>query len=130
MPQSETILRTARGIQQTLFAPQGPPRPELPAETKGVVYTKRCVVELVLDLAGYRAEANLVDSVAVEPAAGDGAFLGPIIERLAESCQRLGRSLSECRKSLIAYELDEESADRARALATDILVGLARLSQN
>ena len=67
MPQSDTILRTTRGIQQTLFAPQAPPRPEFPVEAKGVVYTKRWVVELLLDLAGYRSEVNLVDCVAVEP---------------------------------------------------------------
>jgi adenine-specific DNA-methyltransferase len=122
MAQSETILRATRGIQQPLFTPQAPPLPEFPVETKGVVYTKRWVVELLLDLAGYRPEANLVDSVAVEPAAGDGAFLGPIIERLAESCQKLGRSLSDCRDSLLAYELDEESAHKARALAVGILM--------
>jgi len=92
-----------------------------PFETKGVVYTKRWVVEVLLDLAGYRAENNLVDALAVEPAAGDGAFLGPMIERLLESCGRLGKSLSACRESLIAYELDDESASRARALATGIL---------
>lgn len=124
MPHRDTILRTGRGIQQALFAPPVPPRTEFPVETKGVVYTKRWVVELLLDLAGYRPEDNLVDAVAVEPAAGDGAFLGPIVERLTDSCQRLGRPLSECRNSLIAYELNEESADRTRTLATDILVGL------
>jgi hypothetical protein len=97
-------------------------------ETKGVVYTKRWVVELLLDLAGYRSEANLVDAVAVEPAAGDGAFLGPMIERLAESCERLKRPLSDCKDALIAYELDDASAERARSLAADILMkhGLKR----
>jgi len=59
-------------------------------EVKGVVYTKRWVVDLLLDLSGYRDEANLVDAVAVEPAAGEGAFLGPMIERLVRSCRRLG----------------------------------------
>ena len=39
----------------------------------GVAYTKRWVVKLLLDLAGYRAESNLVDVLAVEPAAVDGA---------------------------------------------------------
>jgi adenine-specific DNA-methyltransferase len=97
-------------------------------ETKGVVYTKRWVVELLLDLADYKPEANLVDAVAVEPAAGDGAFLGPMIERLADSCQRLGRPLGDCWGALIAYELDDASAGRARGLAADILVkhGLKR----
>jgi hypothetical protein len=122
MPQNETIARTTRGIQQALFAPQAPARPEIPVEAKGVVYTKRWVVELLLDLAGYSAESNLVDSVAVEPSAGDGAFLGPMIERLAESCRRLNRPLSDCAASLLAYELDEESAGKARLIAVAILM--------
>lgn len=57
-------------------------------DAKGVVYTKCWVVELLLDLAGYTPEANLAGRVAVEPAAGEGAFLGPMIERLVESCRR------------------------------------------
>ena len=76
MPHSQ-ILRTTRGIQQSLLAPPPSLQPLAPFEAKGVVYTKRWVVELLLDLAGYRAENNLVDALAVEPAAGDGAFLGP-----------------------------------------------------
>jgi hypothetical protein len=79
------------------------------------------VVELLLDLAGYRADRNLVDARAVEPSAGDGAFLGPLIERLVESCRRQSRPLSDCQDSLVAYELDLTSAARARALATGIL---------
>jgi hypothetical protein len=93
----------------------------VPLEVKGVVYTKRWVVELLLDLADYRSENNLVDALAVEPAAGDGAFLGPMIERLLESSQRLGRPLADCEGSLIAYELDDDSAARARALAVGVL---------
>jgi hypothetical protein len=93
-------------------------------ETKGVVYTKRWVVELLLDLSGYRAENNLVDALAVEPSAGDGAFLGLMVERLVASCQRLGRPLSDCHYSLIAYELDGDSAARARSLVIGILTGL------
>ena len=121
MSQSQTV-RTVRGIQQSLLFPAAAPLPAEPLETKGVVYTKRWVVELVLDLAGYRPENNLVDATAVEPAAGEGAFLGPMVERLLESCRQFGRHLSECRDSLIAFELDEESAGRARTLATGILL--------
>jgi hypothetical protein len=91
------------------------------AEPKGVVYTKRWVVELLLDLGGYASCQNLVDAVAVEPSAGEGAFLVPMLERLADSCRRLGRPISDCRDSLIAYELDERSADRARKLAVEVL---------
>lgn len=111
-----------RGIQLQLIAPLRRTLPAAVVEPKGVVYTKRWVVELLLDLSGYCSDKNLVDALAVEPAAGDGAFLGPMIERLVESCRNLGRSLSECQNSLIAYELDEESAARARAFAQNILL--------
>jgi hypothetical protein len=120
MPQSQT-LRTTPGIQQSLLTPSRPLRPAAPFEAQGVVYTKRWVVDLLLDLAEYRAENNLVDALAVEPSAGDGAFLGPMVERLLDSCRRLERPLSACRDSLIAFELDDESARRARDLATGIL---------
>ena len=120
MGHNQPSIRTARAAQLPLLMPSpvtsiGAPEP------KGVVYTKRWVVELLLDLAGYTRRANLVDAVAVEPAAGEGAFLAPMIERLADSCRRLGRPISDCRDSLIAYELDEGSAERARTLAVEVL---------
>lgn len=117
-----SLSAATRGIQLQLIAP---PRHLLPIaviEPKGIVFTKRWVVELLLDLSGYRSDKNLVDALAIEPAAGDGAFLGPMIERLVESCGNLGRSLAECEHSLIAYELTEKSAARARAVAQNILI--------
>ena len=120
MGHSQTSIRGTRGSQLPLLIPPQAPR-LTPLETKGVVYTKYWVVALLLDLAGYTAGANLVDAVAVEPAAGEGAFLVVMIERLAESCRRLGRPISDCRHSLIAYELDEGSAERARILAAQVL---------
>jgi adenine-specific DNA-methyltransferase len=120
VPVNQTIVRPMRGIQQSLLPASRPPV-STTAEPKGVVYTKRWVVELLLDLAGYRSEINLVDAFAVEPAAGDGAFLGPMVERLMDSCEDQGRPLSDCRDSLVAYELDDESADRARALVVRVL---------
>jgi len=112
-----------RGIQLPLIAPLRHSLPTTAVEPKGVVYTKRWVVELLLDLSGYSPDKNLVDSLAIEPAAGDGAFLGPMIERLVKSCRKLGRPLSECQDSLIAYELDEQSAARARAVVQELLMG-------
>ena len=38
-----------------------------------------------------------------------------------DSCEKQRRSLSDCRDSLVAYELDDESADRARALVVGVL---------
>jgi hypothetical protein len=94
VPVNQTINRPIRGIQQSLLPLARPPVSRIPLESKGVVYTKRWVVELLLDLAGYRSEINLVDAFAVEPAAGDGAFLGPMVERLMDSCENQGRPLA------------------------------------
>jgi adenine-specific DNA-methyltransferase len=113
---------STQGIQLQLLTPSHCLPLIAPAEHKGVVYTKRWVVELILDLSGYCSDKNLVDALAVEPAAGDGAFLGPMVERLVESSKNLGRSLSECKNSLLAYELDDESASRARTLTQNILI--------
>lgn len=111
-----------QGIQLPLIAPAIRQSAPLVAEPKGVVFTKRWVVELILDLSGYCQNKNLVDVFAVEPAAGDGAFLGPMVERLMGSCRNLGRPLSDCEGSLVAYELDENSANRARAFTQRILM--------
>lgn len=110
-----------RGIQLQLIAPLPRHLPFTVVEPKGVVYTKRWVVELILDLSGYCSDKNLVDAQAVEPAAGNGAFLGLMVDRLVESCRNLGRPLSDCQNSLLAYELDEESAARTRIFAQNIL---------
>jgi hypothetical protein len=115
----EPSFRPIRGIQQTLLMPN--PGMVLCEEPRGAVFTRRWVVELLLDLAGYRSDANLVDAVAVEPAAGAGAFLGPMIDRLIESCRTLGKPLTACAESIAAWELNEESAVRARMLVTDRL---------
>jgi adenine-specific DNA-methyltransferase len=86
------------------------------------VYTRPWTVELILDLAGYKADTDLVDKIAVEPSAGDGAFLLPMIERLVDSCRRQKRSITDCASSLIAYELDAASVHIAqRAVITKLI---------
>jgi hypothetical protein len=99
--------------QSFLFAPVGPTTTDS-LERKGVIYTKPWVVDLLLDLANYRDDLNLVDTLAVEPAAGEGAFLIRMAERLVRSCQNQKRPLSDCARSLIAFELEEKSAATAR----------------
>lgn len=91
-------------------------------EPKGVVYTRGWVVDLILDLAGYRASEDLAARYAVEPSAGDGAFLLPMIRRLLDSVEKHGRSLDEAGSALHAYELDQQSAARAISLAVAELV--------
>lgn len=70
------------------------------------VYTRAWVVELLLDLAGYTAAANLVDARAVEPSVGEGAFLVPMAARLLACCRAQGRPWLDCRDALRAYDVD------------------------
>ena len=122
MEHPQTAMRTLRGIQQTMLMPTLPtPVPAL--EPNGVVYTKKWVVDLLLDLAGYTSDCNLVEKIGVEPSAGDGAFLCVMIERLMASCRRLELPPTECRHSLIAFELNELSAEKSRKLAIKTLLG-------
>ncbi|MDI3340924.1 MAG: Eco57I restriction-modification methylase domain-containing protein [Sphaerobacter sp.] len=117
------IVRTAPALQLALgLIPKEPRRS--PEEKRGVVYTKPWVVDLILDLAGYIPDRDLAGTFAVEPAAGDGAFLVAMARRLVTSCHRWQRPLSAITNSLLAYELDEESAERARIAVASALRSL------
>jgi adenine-specific DNA-methyltransferase len=94
------------------------PRATSTGEPRGVVYTRQWVVDLILDLAGYRAEEDLVARYAVEPAAGAGAFLVPMIRRLIASASARGIKVSGLHESIRAYELDSGAAERAMGLVT------------
>jgi hypothetical protein len=79
-----------------------------------VVYTKRWVVELMLDLAGYTPDRDLQSLTIVEPAVGDGGFLVPIVERLIASSQQLGRPIESTVNAIAGYELDPASVEQCR----------------
>src|ERR1700730_10454473 len=71
----------------------------------GAVFTRRWVVELILDLVGYTSESDLAIHRAIEPACGSGAFLGPMVERLSCSCRLHGRPISEATAAIRACDL-------------------------
>jgi adenine-specific DNA-methyltransferase len=88
----------------------------------GEVFTRRWVVETILDLVGYTADRDLVPMSVTEPACGEGAFLGPIIERLAISALNHGRKPSELAGSVRAFDLSQLNVERARKLCISRLV--------
>ena len=90
----------------------------------GVVYTKSWTVELILDLAGYLPERPLARLLALEPSAGDGAFLQAMVRRLVESCRRHGTPFSQATQSIGAFELDPEAAERAIGVVCATLIDL------
>lgn len=72
----------------------------IPPRVAGVIYTKPWMVELILDLAGYLPERPLARLVALEPSAGDGAFLQGMVRRLIESCRLHGIPLDQAAHSI------------------------------
>ena len=67
-------------MQMSMITEPALPLP-LPEEERdgehGAVFTRRWVVELILDLAGYTPDKDLGGMVAVEPSCGAGAFWFP-----------------------------------------------------
>jgi hypothetical protein len=88
----------------------------------GEVFTRRWIVDLILDLVGYDAERDLAGLVAVEPACGTGAFLGPMVARLSASCRRHGRSLSDASGAIRAYDLLTRNVEASRRLVEKVLI--------
>lgn len=80
----------------------------------GEVFTRRWIVELMLDLIGYTPDADLASKVIVEPSCGYGAFLLPIVERLIESCQRRDRALSDSADAIRGFDLLAHNAEVTR----------------
>src|SRR5258708_29532238 len=97
---------------QLTFPPEMNPLVLPLQEKNGAVYTKPWVVELILDLACYTSESNLVDRLAIEPAAGKGAFNQDIARRLTISCPRTNRPLSDIAASLLIYQHDKHTTHR------------------
>ena len=87
----------------------------------GEVFTRRWVVELILDLAGFTADRDLATMIAVEPSCGAGAFLVPMVERLVESCRCHGRSLDDARTALRAFDLLPANAELAQKAVVKVL---------
>ena len=89
----------------------------------GEVFTRRWVVELILNLVGYTADRDLATMTAVEPSCGAGAFLGPMVERLVASCVLHNRRIEDSARALRAFDLLESNAELARKNVTAQLVG-------
>lgn len=94
----------------------------LPSRDAGVVYTKPWMVALVLDLAGYTVDRPLAQLVAVEPSAGDGAFLQEMARRLIASARRHRTPLADTRDAIRAFEIAPAAANAAiEAITTTLL---------
>lgn len=92
-----------------------------PGADYGEVFTRRWVVELILDLVGYMPDSDLGSRTLIEPSCGTGAFLVPIVERLLTSSARHGRDIDSLGPAIRAFDVLDVNAQRARKTIADLL---------
>lgn len=88
----------------------------------GVVYTKKWVVDLILDVAGYVPGTGISDKVIIEPSCGCGAFLTVIAGRLADDAIAVGKGWTSLVNAIRAYDIDSASIETARKAAVEALM--------
>lgn len=91
-------------------------------QSYGEVFTRRWVVDTLLDLIGYAASEPLHRRVIVEPSVGSGAFLVAIVARLLQSAAQHSVDPSALGPCVRAYDLQDEHVQACRALVTRELV--------
>ena len=86
-------------------------------EERGAIFTRREVVDFILDLVGYVGDRPLYQSRLLEPAFGNGDFLLPAIDRLLAAWKRTGqtenplKALGDC---ICAVELHHDTFGETR----------------
>ncbi|MDD4787577.1 MAG: modification methylase PaeR7I, partial [Pirellulales bacterium] len=94
------------------------------AEDRGAVFTRREVVEFILDLAGYTQDLPLYQFRILEPSFGNGDFLLPVVERLLAAYISHGKPSDavHCLSSAIrAVEIHPGSIQRTRTRIAEVL---------
>lgn len=86
-------------------------------EQRGAIFTRREVVDFILDLTGYTAEQPLLKMRLLEPSFGEGDFLIPAIERLLSAWDKAGRPdpFSAMSEAICAVELHRATYEATRA---------------
>lgn len=89
-------------------------------DERGAIFTRREVVDFILDLAGYTCEKPLHHLSLLEPSFGGGEFLLAALERLLKAYEANGAScdLIDCIRGV---ELHAETFESTRAKVAEIL---------
>lgn len=88
----------------------------------GEVFTRRWVVDTILDLVGYTPDQDLTGATLVEPSVGSGAFIGPIVDRLAASAAAHGVPFETLTDAIRGYDVQDIHVDSSRTLVVERLV--------
>lgn len=91
------------------------------ANDRGAVFTRREVVDFILDLVGYTAEAPLHDYRLLEPSCGHGDFLLPAVERLLHCAQRQKLRPQDLHHCIVATEVHPASLRETRTQLSALL---------
>lgn len=95
--------------------------PPDPGADYGEVFTRRWVVDLILNLVGYTPDKDLGARTLLEPSCGTGAFLVPAVERLIASSAAHGHDLGALGPAIRAFDLLDANAQRARKTVAELL---------
>lgn len=87
----------------------------------GEVFTRRWVVETILDLVGYTPDKDLANSRLLEPSVGSGAFFVPIVERLLLSAQEHNFPLEDLADAFFGFDLQSEHVETCKVKAIEML---------
>ena len=88
------------------------------ADERGAVFTRREVVDFMLDLAGYTDDKALWKVTLLEPSFGNGDFLLPAIERLLSARRKeiqAGKQVGHLAACIRAVELHKDTFEATRA---------------
>jgi len=94
-------------------------------EERGAIFTRREVVEFILDLVGYTTDQPLHQKKLLEPSFGDGDFLLVAIERILASWRKHSpdRDASVLRDCIRAVELHHDSFSGTREKVLGLIHG-------
>jgi len=91
-------------------------------EARGAVYTRREVVEFILDIVGYTTDQPLYEKRILEPAFGRGDFLDVMVERLLAAATAAGRTAyADLADAVRAVELHQHSFSIARQRVSQLV---------
>lgn len=100
-------------------------------EERGAIFTRREVVDFILDLVGYTPDRSLQELLLLEPSFGDGDFLVAAVERLLATWRSIveplpATTLANC---IRAVELHQSSFESTRAKLAQLLqdAGISRI---
>ncbi len=95
------------------------------ADDRGAIYTRREVVDFLLDLIAYTQDKPLYESSLLEPSFGEGDFLIPAIQRLIDSYKMERRQAGEyalLKTSIRAVELNRDSFNSTKEKILNLLL--------